>query len=462
MASKFAGLGLSDWILNHLKDLGFTEPTPVQQNCINPILQGQGCMGCSKTGTGKTAAFALPILQKLSEDPYGIFCLVVTPTRELAFQISEQFALLGKPINVRTCVVVGGMDSIEQAAIIKRKPHIVIATPGRLADHIKGTENGVNFSRIKFLVLDEADRLLDRLDGDFGDDLEVVFSALPKERQTLLFSATLTDTLTELQEMNSKKPFIWSEPKKVSTVEGLDQRYVLIPEHVKDAYLVFICNKILEDSTNHSIMIFTKTCKNCQILAMILRSAGFDCASLHSLMSQRSRLNALSKFKSSGTRLLIATDVAARGLDIPLVQTVINHNIPGAPKTYIHRVGRTARAGRSGMAISLVTQFDIHRVQAIEEVIGTKLKEYEVDENAVLKILTKVSVMRRQVEIKLEENDFGEKRKVNKRKAIIRNGEDPDEVAKREKRMKFYRRKEEKRAFTSKRRGASDESTSNS
>nr|XP_039272553.1 probable ATP-dependent RNA helicase DDX49 [Styela clava] len=441
----FKELGLSEWILNHLKSLGFNKPTPVQRNCITPILSGEGCMGCSKTGTGKTAAFALPILQKLSEDPYGIYCLVLTPTRELAYQISEQFALLGKPINVRTTVVVGGMDSLEQAAELKRKPHIVIATPGRLADHIRNSENGVNFRKMKFLVLDEADRLLDRLDGDFGDDLDVIFNILPKKRQTLLFSATLTDTLKEVQDLNAKKPFVWSEPKTVSTVDELDQRYVLIPEHVKDGYLVFICNSILESSPNHSIMIFTKTCKNCQIIAMLLRSAGFDCTSLHSLMSQRSRLDSLSKFKSSGTRLLIATDVAARGLDIPLVQTVINHNIPGAPKTYIHRVGRTARAGRSGMSISLVTQFDIHRVQAIEEVINTKLKDYEVEENAVLKILTKVNVMRREIEIKLEENDFGERRKLNKRKAIMREGMDPDEEKKQEKRLKFERRKRERK-----------------
>ncbi|XP_002129152.3 putative ATP-dependent RNA helicase DDX49 [Ciona intestinalis] len=442
---SFADLGLNEWIIQHLGNLGFNKPTPIQYNCIPPILQGKDCFGCSKTGSGKTAAFALPVLQKLSEDPYGIFCLVLTPTRELAYQISEQFTLIGKPINIRTSVVVGGMDIIQQAYELQKKPHIVIATPGRLADLLRSNENNVKLNKIQFLVLDEADRLLDKLDGDFTNDLNLIFSSLPKERQTLLFSATLTDTLNEVKELSTKSPFFWQSDNKVSTVDNLDQRYILLPEHIRDGYLVYICKDSLEKQPNRSIMIFTKTCKNCQVLGMLLQKAGFQCVVLHSLMKQRERLTALSRFKSSNTRLLVATDVAARGLDIPVVQVVINHNVPGLAKNYIHRVGRTARAGRSGISITLVTQFDIHRVQSIEEHINTKLKEYEVDEREVLKILTKVNVMKRETEWVLEEQKFGEKKKTNKDKALILQGKDPIAEAKKRKREKFYRIKEERK-----------------
>uniref|UniRef100_H2Y6I2 RNA helicase n=1 Tax=Ciona savignyi TaxID=51511 RepID=H2Y6I2_CIOSA len=419
---SFADLQLNEWVVGHLGSLGFNKPTPIQYNCIPPILKGKDCFGCSKTGSGKTAAFALPVLQKLSEDPYGVFCLVLTPTRELAYQIADQFAFIGKPINVRTCVVVGGMDMLKQAHQLQKKPHIVIATPGRLADLLRTNENNVKLNKIKFLVLDEADRLLDKMDGDFTEDLNVIFSALPKERQTLLFSATLTDTLNEVKELSTKNPFFWKSNNTVSTVDNLDQRYILLPEHIRDGYLVYICKDLLEKYPGHSIMIFTKTCKNCQILGMLLQKSGFDCVVLHSIMKQRHRLAALSKFKSSNTRLLVATDVAARGLDIPVVQVVINHNVPGLAKNYIHRVGRTARAGRGGLSITLVTQFDIHRVQSIEEHINTKLSEYEVDENEVLKILTKVNLMKRETELILEDQNFGEKRKINKDKALILEG----------------------------------------
>ncbi|CAK8676504.1 unnamed protein product [Clavelina lepadiformis] len=448
---NFEELGLNDWILEHLSQLGFTRPSPIQYNCIPPILEGKDCFGCSKTGSGKTAAFAVPILQKLSEDPYGIFCVVITPTRELAYQISEQFSIIGKPINIRHAVVVGGMDMLEQAMQLEKKPHVVIATPGRLADHLRSSDSTVKLNKIKFLVLDEADRLLDKMDGDFANDLDVIFETLPKDRQTLLFSATLTDTLNEVKQLSTKKPFFWQSDNTVSTVEQLDQYYVLVPEQVRDGYLVYICKDLLEKNPNHSIMLFTKTCKNCQILGMLLQNAGFECVVLHSNMKQRHRLAALSKFKSSNIRLLVATDVAARGLDIPVVQVVMNHNVPGLSKNYIHRVGRTARAGRTGMAVTLVTQFDIHRVQSIEEHINTKLKEYEVNEDEVLKILTKVNVMKREAELVLENRDFGDKKKTNKRKALILEGKDPDVEAKNDKKKRIARIKEERKLRKEKR-----------
>lgn len=427
---EFAALGLSDWLVKQCQQLGISKPTPVQENCLPPILQGRDVLGCAKTGSGKTAAFVLPVLQKLSEDPYGIFCLVLTPTRELAYQIAEQFRVLGKPLGLRDCIIVGGMDMVAQALELSNQPHVVVATPGRLADHLRSS-NTFSLSRIHFLILDEADRLLEQGCTDFTSDLELILGALPAKRQTLLFSATLTDTLQQLQSIALNKPFFWESQSQTRTVEELDQRYILTPEKVKDAYLVHLIQTFTDEHHDWSIIIFTNTCKNCQVLTMMLREFNFPTISLHSMMKQKQRFANLAKFKASVYRILIATDVAARGLDIPTVQVVINHNTPGLPKTYIHRVGRTARAGRNGVSITLVTQYDIHLVHSIEQQTQTKLKEFPVEEKDVHKILTQVNVARRQCEIKLEASDFDEKKEINKRKQLILEGKDPDVEAKR-------------------------------
>lgn len=435
----FSSLGLSDWLIKQCKQLGINKPSPVQEHCMPAILQGRDCMGCAKTGSGKTAAFVLPVLQKLSEEPYGIFCLVLTPTRELAYQIAEQFRVLGKPLGLRDCIIVGGMDMVAQALELSNQPHVVVATPGRLADHIRSS-NTFSMSRIQFLILDEADRLLEQGCTDFTKDLEVILGVLPAKRQTLLFSATLTDTLQELKSIAMNEPFFWESKSETKTVEELDQRYILTPEKVKDAYLVHLIQKFTDEHDDWSIIIFTNTCKSCQILNMMLREFRFHTICLHSMMKQKQRFANLAKFKASVFKILIATDVAARGLDIPTVQVVINHNTPGLPKIYIHRVGRTARAGRNGVSLTLVTQYDIHLVQSIEEQTQTKLKEYPVVEKEVLKILTQVNVTRRQCEIKLESTDFDEKKEINKRKQLILEGKDPELEAKRKAELEKIRK----------------------
>ncbi|XP_019730811.1 putative ATP-dependent RNA helicase DDX49 [Hippocampus comes] len=441
--SDFSSLGLSDWLIKQCKQLGINKPTPVQENCMPAILEGRDCMGCAKTGSGKTAAFVLPVLQKLSGDPYGIFCLVLTPTRELAYQIAEQFRVLGKPLGLRDCIVVGGMDMVSQALELSNQPHVVVATPGRLADHIRSS-NTFSMRKIQFLILDEADRLLEQGCTDFTKDLEVILGVLPTKRQTLLFSATLTDTLQDLKRLAMNKPFFWESTSETRTVEELDQRYILTPEKVKDAYLVHLIQTFTDEHDDWSIIIFTNTCKSCQILTMMLRQFDFPTISLHSMMKQKQRFANLSMFKASVYKILIATDIAARGLDIPTVQVVINHNTPGLPKTYIHRVGRTARAGRNGVSITLVTQYDIHLVHAIEEQSQTKMKEFAVEEKEVLKILTQVNVTKRECEIRLESTDFDEKKEINKRKQMILEGKDPDMEAKRKAELEKIRSQKRK------------------
>ncbi|KAK7115760.1 probable ATP-dependent RNA helicase DDX49 [Littorina saxatilis] len=428
----FAELGLDDWLVQQCKSVGLKQPTPIQLQCVEPILQGKDCIGCAKTGSGKTAAFALPILQKLSEDPFGIFALVLTPTRELAFQIADQFRVLGKSMGVRVTVITGGMDMMKQGQDLSVKPHIVISTPGRLADHIDSCDT-FSLARIKFLVMDEADRLLD---DNFGSQLETILKMLPPKRQTLLFSATMSSTLTDLKDSVLNKPFMWVQESERATVDELNEEYVLVPASMKDAYMVHVVDRWTQEHPKSSVIIFASTCKYAQILGMMLEKLGFPCAVLHSMIPQRFRLSSLSRFKSNQIRILIATDVASRGLDIPTVDLIINHNIPNRPRDYVHRVGRTARAGRCGQSISMVTEFDVKLLKATESFINSKMTEHPTKEKEVLEIFEEVSVRRREAEIRLDEQDFGEKRDINKRKKLILEGRDPEEEEKQKKKQK--------------------------
>ena len=358
--ADFPSLGVNAWLTRQCQEMGITKPTEIQQNCIPQILAGKDCVGCAKTGSGKTAAFAVPIIQRLSEDPYGIFGLVLTPTRELAFQIGEQFRALGSSMNLKYSVVVGGMDMVAQGRELSEKPHIVIATPGRLAGHLYGGGSEISLKKIRFLVLDEADRLLEK---SFEKDLEVIFENIAEKRQTLIFSATLTDTINQLQGDNTNL-YTYRVESDTATVSQLDQRYLLIPSLVKDAYLIHLLRNFIDTK---SVIIFTHTCRSCQVLAYLLKKLEMKCVALHSLMPQRRRLASLAQFKTGVAKVLIATDVASRGLDIPQVQLVLNYNVPASPTDYIHRVGRTARAGRGGMSVTLMTQYDVDRLKAIEE-----------------------------------------------------------------------------------------------
>lgn len=303
---------------------GLAKPTPIQTNCIPAILDGQDVIGVAQTGSGKTMAFALPILHTLSQDPYGIYALVLTPTRELAFQIADQFRVVGKSINLRDCVVVGGRNMVTQGQDLAKKPHVVIATPGRLADHLE-TCDTFNFKHIKYLVIDEADRMFD---GSFDDQLATIFRALPPKRQTLLFTATITDSLEKLKEVSMEKPFYYEAPSKTKTADLLEQRYVLTPLEARDGYLVHIIQTLKEQSSKGQMIVFVKMCKTCEVLSLMLRKFEFSNVSLHSQKPQRDRLAALARFRSKQAQILIATDVASRGLDIPAVEFVINHDVP--------------------------------------------------------------------------------------------------------------------------------------
>ncbi|KAJ7179937.1 P-loop containing nucleoside triphosphate hydrolase protein [Mycena crocata] len=450
LSSTFSGLGISPPLQSALTSMSIRAPTEVQAACIPPLLQGRDCIGNAKTGSGKTIAFALPILQKLSVDPYGIFALILTPTRELAFQISEQFAVLGGSLNVRTAVVVGGMDMMSQALELGNRPHIVVATPGRIVDHLRSSGGEWDLSRVKFLVLDEADRLLS---PTFAPELSHLFDVLPKDRQTCLFTATLTPSIEALAAAAPRpgkdKPFVHRMIQSVETVETLKQHYILVPSHVREMYLFhLLCNP--PESTVHlrrappepakasrksktkkqkkptdddeepeqppPTIIFCARPRTAAFLTSLLKTLSIRSTALHSRLTQRERLASLSLFRSFVVPVLISTDVGARGLDIEDVAIVINWDLPNEPEEYTHRVGRTARAGRGGVAISFVTERDEERIVKIEGRINTQLEEMTLPEARVLEKLNVVATAKRLANMELHDSKFGEREEINSRK----------------------------------------------
>lgn len=309
--------------------------------------------------------------------------------------ISVSLPHLGSAIGVKCCVVVGGMDMVSQALQLGKKPHIIIATPGRLVDHLENLK-GFNLKAIKYLVMDEADRILNM---DFEVELDKILKVLPKERRTFLFSATMTKKVKKLQRASLKEPVKVEVSNKYQTVEQLQQYYIFIPVKYKDVYLVHILNEL----AGNSFMIFCSTCNNTVKTALMLRALGLAAIPLHGQMSQNKRLAALNKFKAKNRSILISTDVASRGLDIPHVDVVLNFDIPTHSKDYIHRVGRTARAGRAGKAVTFVTQYDVELYQRIEHLLGKQLPLYKCEEDEVMALQERVSEAQRTAKLELKD-----------------------------------------------------------
>ncbi|KAL5442069.1 ribosomal RNA processing protein [Paraphaeosphaeria minitans] len=385
----FADLGVQEELCEACVNLKFTNPTPIQEQSIPLALEGRDVIGLAETGSGKTAAFVLPILQSLMEKPQSLFGLVLAPTRELAYQISQQVEALGSIINVKCVTLVGGMDMVAQAIALSKRPHVVVATPGRLLDHLENTK-GFSLKYLKYLVMDEADRLLDL---DFGPILDKILKVLPREgRHTYLFSATMSTKVENLQRAALHNPVRVSiSSSSHQTVSTLMQRYIFLPHKHKDLYLIHILN----DAIGHPTIIFTRTVNEAQRVAVLLRTLGFGAIPIHGQLSQSNRLGALQKFKAKSRDILVATDVAARGLDIPSVDLVINLDLPPDSKTYVHRVGRTARAGKSGKAISFVTQYDVEIWLRTETALGTKIEEEVVPKDEAMVLAERVSEAQR-------------------------------------------------------------------
>ncbi|PPQ67665.1 LOW QUALITY PROTEIN: hypothetical protein CVT25_012693 [Psilocybe cyanescens] len=429
--ATFKSLGLIDPLLESLERVGYKKPTDIQIESLPHALEGRDIIGIASTGSGKTAAFALPILQKLWEDPKGLFACVLAPTRELAYQISEQFEALGSAMGVRCAVLIGGMDMPTQQIALAKRPHIIIGTPGRLLDHLETTK-GFSLRTLKFLVLDEADRLLNL---EFSEAIDKILKLIPKERTTYLFSATMTTKVAKLQRASLTNPVkveISSNSKldsmpiaefamdRYQTVDTLLQYYLLMPFIEKQAYFIYLIHSL----AGNSIIVFTRTKAEAQMLSIILRILSFAAVPIHGDMSQSQRLGALAKFKSGSRKVLVATDIASRGLDIPSVDVVINYDVPQHSKDYIHRVGRTARAGRSGKAITLVSQYDVELIQRIEEVIGKKMILYETEAEDIAALKERVGEASRAAKNEMKDAEPNGKGKGRKRQQEEYGGRD--------------------------------------
>jgi len=378
--ATFASLGLNESLVTACRDLGWANPTPIQAKAIPVVLSGKDVIALAETGSGKTGAFALPILHRLISDPKRLSALVLAPTRELAVQIHDVFQALGNGIGAMSVCIVGGVDMVTQAIQLAKRPHIVTGTPGRLVDHLKHTK-GFSLRDVKSLVLDEADRMLSM---DFEDEINTILSVIPREgRTTMLFSATMTSKVQKLQRASVRPGNMTVRvqvSEKYGVVKNLDQKFLFVPATARDKYLVWL----LHEFSGKSAIVFTATCSHARRLSFLLKYLDLGGAvCLHGQMPQPARLGALAKFKAQVGRILIATDVAARGLDIPSVDMVINYDVPQSAKDYIHRVGRTARAGRAGKAVTIVSQYDVEAFQRIEHNLGYKLDPEKVDKAVV-------------------------------------------------------------------------------
>ena len=367
---KFSQLGLAPAQLRACESLGYTEPTPIQRQAIPVVLSGQDLIGCAETGTGKTAAFLLPIIQKLSERTrHGIRVLVLAPTRELALQIQKNYGELNQIKTNRSAIVIGGANIRTQIAALRRGVAVLIATPGRLLDL---TERGaVDLSMIEVLVLDEADRMLDM---GFLPAIRRVLAMLPTKRQTLLFSATMSASIESLARSTMRQPKLIEVSPRGRAAQMVEQTAYSVSQQNKTALLLDLLERERESESFEKVLVFTRTRRGAERLSHILRERDHRVNRIHADRSQPQRETALREFRDGRARVLVATDIAARGLDVDSVSHVINYDVPTAPEDYVHRVGRTGRAGKQGQAISIVAPVDELSMRAIERLTGQEVK----------------------------------------------------------------------------------------
>jgi ATP-dependent RNA helicase RhlE len=366
----FNTLGLSAPLLKAIKAQGYTTPTPIQKHSIPAILQRKDILAGAQTGTGKTASFTLPILELLSQNSNTqhtkreIKVLILTPTRELASQVHESVKLYGKHLPFHSSVIFGGVKINPQITTLKKGVDIVVATPGRLLDHIN--QKTINLSKVEFLVLDEADRMLDM---GFVNDIKKVVALLPKKRQTLLFSATYSDAIKKLSQKFLHNPQLIEVARQNTSSEIVKQTVYPVDKTRKKELLTHLINK----GDWQQVLVFTRTKHGANRLCGQLEKEGITAAAIHGNKSQNARTKALKEFKENKIRILVATDIAARGIDIDQLPHVINYELPNVSEDYVHRIGRTGRAGNAGEAISLVCIDEHEFLKNIEKLINKKI-----------------------------------------------------------------------------------------
>lgn len=427
--TKFEDFGCEKFVCSTLRQVNINEPSNVQKGVIKHIINGYNCNAISQTGTGKTAAFALPIVSTLSKDPYGIYALVLSPTRELADQIGKQFRLFGKGVHIKVSIILGGESIRLQSTELENNPHIVVGTPGRILHHLEGNTD-VDFSNIRYFVLDEVDRLFK---DNFWPDIIKIIKYLPEKRQTLLFSATFSDEIN-LNDIITVPPIfkklplpesegvsrysddgytLYWEPTEQSKPKILHKMVQAASDDSREVYLIILLEGIFAENEYSQVIVFCETCERSEVVTIILRSLKYKAAVLHSKMDEDDRLEALESFRSGAQRILVSTNVSSRGLDIPLVDFVIHFHPPQSEDIYIHRSGRTGRAGRSGESFLLVTKNDSKIIQKIEKRIGQKLEEVLVDPEE-LKQRTNIFEAKMNARVSMYKKEFGKREEMLK------------------------------------------------
>jgi len=363
---NFNELGLKQVLTRACESLGYTEPTPIQKEAIPIILKSADLIGCAETGTGKTAAFLLPILQRITDTQRpGVRVLILAPTRELALQIEKNYLELAPKRSARCACIIGGANMRRQNDSLRSGAGVVIATPGRLLDHME--RGSINLSQIEVLVLDEADRMLDM---GFWPSIRRILAALPVKRQTLLFSATMSQAIEEIARKTMRQPQLVEVNKRGRAAVMVKQMAYPVEMASKTALLL----DLLERERFERVLVFTRTRRGAERLSHILRAREHKVNRIHADRTQPQREQALRDFKAGHTRVLVATDIAARGIDVDSISHVINYDVPAAAEDYVHRIGRTGRAGKTGRAITLVTPAEELSMRGIERLTGQKVE----------------------------------------------------------------------------------------
>ena len=382
---SFKSLGLSEDLVKAVSAQGYETPTPIQAKSIPPILEGRDILASAQTGTGKTAGFTLPLLQLLSKNrPQGkraVRALILTPTRELAAQVHQSVKDYGQYKDLKSTVIFGGVNQKSQVKILQSGIDILIATPGRLID--LNNQKLLSLSKVEILVLDEADRMLDM---GFLRDIKKIMGLIPKQRQTLLFSATFSKDIRKLSSEFLTNPISVESTPENTTVEAIEQQVYRVAKEKKTDLLI----KLISEGNWEQVLVFTRTKHGANKLVKKLESSNINASPIHGNKSQTARTKALADFKNGKVKVLVATDIASRGLDIPLLPHVVNFELPNVSEDYVHRIGRTGRAGASGLAVSLVSADETVFLKDIEKLIGSKipveiLEGFEPDPNASTK-----------------------------------------------------------------------------
>lgn len=403
----FKDLNIIEPILKSIEEAGYEKPTAIQEKSIPAILDGKDILGCAQTGTGKTAAFAIPILQSIIEEKKvdnerKLKALIVAPTRELAIQIGENVTTYSKYLNIKSTVIFGGVNQSSQVRKIKSGIDVLIATPGRLID--LSNQRHVDLKNVKYFVLDEADRMLDM---GMIHDVKRIISKLPKERQNLLFSATMPKEVMKLVNSILKNPTKVEVQPVSSTVDIISQGAYMVSKKNKKSLLVHL----LKDESIKSVIVFSRTKHGANKIAKDLNNVGIEAAAIHGNKSQNQRQLALSNFKEGSLRVLVATDIAARGIDVDELSHVINYDLPDVPETYVHRIGRTGRAGRDGVAITLCDSEELEMFRRIEKVIGKAIPVLEEEKFEIIETVISQKTLNQIDKLKNDNNSKNSKRR---------------------------------------------------